>query len=157
MTKEITFRAVPGPAFLERLTVATWLDVLSLDVPIAHVLISHEPTQGEADAEQAEAGLLGMVNAMRLGPAAQGVPDVGARLIMRGPYVALDYGHPAECMTVPPPSHNWRMYVGAGGPACLTIVLDPIPPGAGRDAAEDHLARAKANGRAHTGATRVRN
>ncbi|MFI5993178.1 hypothetical protein ACIBAC_15250 [Streptomyces sp. NPDC051362] len=154
--KEITFRAVPGPAFVERLTVATWLDVQSLDFPVAHVLISHAPRQEGETAESVEDGLLGMVDAMGMRPAAEGVPDVGARLIMGEASSAVDYGHPTDFLALPEPLANWRTYVIAGGPACLTIILDAMPPGAGPDAVEARLARAFSNGRAYMGATCLR-
>jgi hypothetical protein len=156
--KEITFRPVPGPAFLDRCTVSTWLHAGALAVPVAYVLIGHAPPQGpDETAESVEAGLLGMADAMGMRPAAEQVPHIGNRLIMRGPFVTLDYGHPQSYMQIPAPGDGWRRHVAAGGQACLTLGLDPIPPGAGPDAVEAYLARVLATGRACMGATTVRN
>lgn len=155
---DVTFRAVPGPRFVAGCTVSTWLHAGALALPVAYALIVHAPPQRAGEtAESVEAGLLGMADAMRLRPAAERVPNVGARLIMRGPYVALDYGHPAYFMRLPTPGAEWRAHVAAGGQACLTIGLDPVPPGAGPDAVEAYLARVVATGRAYMGATAIRN
>jgi len=154
-----TIRAVPGPGFVVGCTVSTWLHAGdTLAVPVAYVLIGHAPPRrANETAESVEAGLLGMVDAMRLRPAAERVPIVGARLILRGPFVALDYGHPAYTMRLPPTGEEWRAHVNAGGHVCLTIGLDPIPPGAGPDAVSAYLARICATGRAYMGATTIRN
>ncbi|MFI5883556.1 hypothetical protein [Streptomyces sp. NPDC051554] len=154
----LTIRAVPGPGFVAGCTVSTWLHTGALAAPIAYVLIGHAPPRRAGETtESVEAGLMGMVEAMRLRPAAERVPIVGARLIMRGPYVALDYGHPAFFMRLPTPGDDWRRHVTAGGQVCLTIGLDPVPPGAGPDAVEAYLARVIATHRAHMGATTIRN
>ncbi|MEU0719035.1 hypothetical protein ABZ498_17880 [Streptomyces lavendulocolor] len=154
----LTIRAVPGPGFVAGCTVSTWLHRGALAVPVAYVLIGHAPPRRATEtAESVEVGLLGMVDAMRLRPAAERVPIVGARLIMRGPYVALDYGHPAYFMRLRDPGAQWRAHVRAGGHVCLTIGLDPIPPGAGPDAVGAYLDRVVATGRAYMGATTLRN
>lgn len=156
---QLVIRAVPGPGFVVGCTVSTWVHAAGpLAVPVAYVLIGHAPPRrANETAESVEVGLMGMVDAMRLQPAAERVPIVGARLILRGPYVALDYGHPAYTMRLPTPGEQWRAHVNAGGQVCLTIGLDPIPPGAGPDAVEDYLARICATGRAYMGATTIRN
>ncbi|WP_328361349.1 hypothetical protein OG800_26350 [Streptomyces sp. NBC_00445] len=154
----LTIRAVPGPGFVAGCTVSTWVHEGALAATIAYVLIGHAPPRRPGEtAESVEVGLMGMVDAMRLRPAAERVPIVGARLIMRGPYVALDYGHPAYFMRLPATGANWRKHVAAGGAACLTIGLDPVPPGAGPDAVEAYLARVVATNRAYMGATTIRN
>jgi hypothetical protein len=155
--REITFRAVPGPAFLERCTVATWLHRGALADPVAHVLIAHAPPQGDETAASVEVGLMGMADAMLMSPAAERLSHVGDRLIVRGPFVALDYGHPTEFLGLPAPGEDWRAFVAAGGQACITIGLDPVPPGAGPDAVEAYLARVIATGRAYMGTTTIRN
>jgi hypothetical protein len=91
----LSFRAVPGPAFAAGCTVSTWVHAGALAEPVAYVLIGHAPPRRVSEtAESIEAGLMGMVDAMRLRPAAERVPIVGARLVTNGPLVALDYGHP---------------------------------------------------------------
>ncbi|MFJ1731456.1 hypothetical protein [Streptomyces sp. NPDC088254] len=154
----LSFRAVPGPGFVAGCTVSTWLHAGALAEPVAYVLIGHAPPRrAHETAESVEAGLMGMCEGMLLRPAAERVPMVGARLVMRGPYVALDYGHPEFFMRLPAPGAEWRKHVAAGGQVCLTIGLDPIPPGAGPDAVEAYLARVTATGRAYMGATAIRN
>ncbi|GAA4804788.1 hypothetical protein [Streptomyces ziwulingensis] len=97
-------RAVPGPGFAAGRTVSTWMHTGGLTNPMAYVLIGHAPPRRpDLTCASAEAGLMGMVNAMRLRPAAERVPIIGARLIIRGPYVALDYGHPHFFMRFPVP------------------------------------------------------
>lgn len=154
----LTFRAVPGPGFVAGCTVSTWLHAGALAEPIAHLLIGHAPPRRpHENALSVELGLLGMIDAMGLRQATERVPSIGNRLIVRGPYVALDYGYPTFVMRVPTPGREWRAHVDAGRPVCLTIVLDPIPPGAGRDAIEAHLEAVVAVGRAYMGATALRN
>lgn len=155
----LSFRAVPGPGFTAGCTVSTWFRRESFGAPaVAYVLICHMPPRRPNEtAESVAAGLLGMVDAMRLRPAAERVPHVGDRLIMRGPYVVLDYGHPEYTLRLPTPGIEWRTHVAAGGQVCLTISLDPLPPGAGQDAVEAHLERSVATGQAFMGATAIRN
>jgi hypothetical protein len=154
----LSFRAVPGPGFAAGCTVSTWVHAGALAEPIAYVLLGHAPPRRPNEtAESIEAGLLGMVDAMRLRPASERVPIVGARLIISGPFVALDYGHPKFVVRLPNPGAEWRRHVVAGGLVCLTIGLDPIPPGAGPDAVEAYLARVAATNRAYMGATTLRN
>ncbi|MCM1973754.1 MULTISPECIES: hypothetical protein [Streptomyces] len=156
MTTEpaLSFRAVPGPAFAAGCTVSTWLDVGGLSTPVGYVLIGHAPPwRPRESAESIEAGLMGMVDAMRLQPAAARVPIVGARLLIRERFAALDYGHPTFVMRLPAPGADWRRHVLAGGPVCLTIGLDPLPPGAGPDAIGAYLDRVAATNRAYMGAT----
>ncbi|MEV7996539.1 hypothetical protein AB0O67_33030 [Streptomyces sp. NPDC086077] len=150
----LSFRAVPGPGFAAGCTVSTWVRAGGLAPPIAYVLIGHAPPRRPGEtAETVAAGLMGMVDAMRLRPAAERVPIVGPRLLLRGPLVALDYGHPRFLMRLPGVGANWRRHVTAGGHACVTVGLDPIPPGAGPDAVEQYLERVVATNRAYMGAT----
>lgn len=154
----LTIRAVPGPGFVAGCTVTTWLDDTSPAGPVAYLLIGHAPARrANETAASIELGLLGMVDAMRLRPAAERVPAVGDRLVMRGPYVALDYGHPKFFMRIPSPGADWRAHLTYGGQACVTIGLDPIPPGAGPDAIGAYLDRVAATNRAYMGATALRN
>jgi hypothetical protein len=154
----LSFRAVPGPGFTAGCLVSTWFRRESYGAPaVAYALIGHMPPRRPNETpETVEAGLLGMVDAMRLRPAAERVPHVGDRLIIRGPYVVLDYGHPEYTLRLPTPGAEWRTHVTAGGQVCVTISLDPLPPGAGPDAVEAHLGRAIAAGRAYMGATTLR-
>ena len=152
------FLPVPGPGFVAGCAVVSWLDVHSVAGPIAYLLIGHLPPRRPGEtAESIESGLLGMVDAMRLRPAAERVPAIGPRLVMRGPYVALDYGHPSYFMRIPTPPAEWRAHLAHGGAACLTIGLDPIAPGLGPDAFGAYISRIAATGRAYMGATGLRN
>lgn len=155
----LSFRAVPGPGFVAGCTISTWYHADQFGTPaVAYALIGHAPARRPDETpETIAAGLLGMVDAMRLQPASDRVPHVGDRLIMRGPYVALDYGHPEWTMRLPTPGQEWQTHAAAGGLVCLTISLDPLPPGAGRDAVEAHLERSVATGTAFMGATAIRN
>lgn len=153
-----TFRAVPGPGFVAGCTVSTWLDsVDALAVPVAYLLIGHAPPRRMNETPQnIEDGLMGMVDAMRLRPSAERVPMVGPRLILRGRFVLLDYGHPCFTMRLPATTPEWRAHVAAGGQVCLTVGLDEIPPGAGPDAVAAYVNRVCATGRAYMGATTFR-
>ncbi|MBI0295696.1 hypothetical protein JBE04_14785 [Streptomyces sp. PRKS01-29] len=153
----LSFRAVPGPGFAAGCTVSTWVHAGALAAPVAYVLVGHAPPRRPGETtESVEAGLLGMVDAMRLRPAAERVPIVGPRLLLRERFVALDYGHPNYVMRLPTPGTEWRRHVAAGGLACVTIGLDPVPPGAGPDAVEAYLERVVATNRAYMGATTLR-
>ncbi|MFD5901707.1 hypothetical protein ACFWHG_09410 [Streptomyces microflavus] len=99
---------------------------------------------------------MGMVDAMRLRPTAERVPIVGARLILRGRFVLLDYGHPTFTMRLPQTTPEWRAHVNVGGHVCITVALDPFPPGAGPDGLSAYLDRVCATGRAYMGATTLR-
>ncbi|GAA5056513.1 hypothetical protein [Streptomyces similanensis] len=154
---ELSFRTVPGPGFVAGCTVTTWVEVSAQVGRIAYLLIGHAPPRRPGEtASSVEDGLLGMIGAMRLRPAADRVPDVGARLLLRGAYVALDYGHPQFHMRIPAPGGEWLSYLTRGGQVCVTIGLDPIPPGAGPDAVGAYLDRIAATGRAYMGATTLR-
>lgn len=152
----LSFRAVPGPGFVAGCTVTTWADE-GLFARIAYVLIGHAPPRRPGEtAESIREGLMGMVDAMNLRPASERVPIVGARLLVRRSHVALDYGHPRYNMRLPGTGDEWRAHVVKGGPVCLTVGLDPIPPGAGPDAIAAYLDRVAAADRAYMGATTIR-
>ncbi|WP_199825515.1 hypothetical protein VM636_13870 [Streptomyces sp. SCSIO 75703] len=119
--------------------------------------MGHAPSRRPGEtAETIETALMGMVDGTGLRPAAERGPIVGTRLLLRGPYVALDYGHPAYVMRIPAPGEEWRRHVTVSGRVCVTVGLDPIPPGAGPDALEAYLARVVTQGRASMGATTIR-
>ncbi|MFB8415459.1 hypothetical protein ACFC63_08080 [Streptomyces albidoflavus] len=137
---------------------STWIDSGGLaSVPIAHLLIGHHPPRRGCDTvDTIEAGLLGMADAMHLRPAAERVPHIGDRLVARGRFVVLDYGHPEYSLRLPSPNRLWRSHLDSRGPVCLTIGLDPMPPGMGEDAIRDYLIRTSTAGRAYMGATSLR-
>ncbi|MGW8399631.1 hypothetical protein ACWGLP_23575 [Streptomyces lydicus] len=156
-------RAVPGPGFIARVVVSTWIESVrnAEDGAVPWMLIGHPPPRPLVETiESIEDGLLGMADAMQLTlPIALStgrVPDIGDRLLIDGRITALDYGHPICVLGMPTPSAHWRELVARGGHAGVTICLDPIPPGAGRDAVEALLARSIANGRALMGAASAR-
>lgn len=153
-----TFRAVPGPGFVAGCTVSTWLDTYgSPSTPVAYLLVGHAPPRRINETSASiEDGLMGMVDAMRLRPSAERVPIVGARLILRGRFVLLDYGHPSFTMRLPLTTPEWRAHVIAGGHVCLAVGLDAIPPGVGPDAVSAYVDRVCATGRAYMGATTFR-
>ncbi|MGO4747417.1 hypothetical protein AB4212_02025 [Streptomyces sp. 2MCAF27] len=93
---------------------------------------------------------------MGLRPAAQRVPHIGNRLLLRAAITALDYGHPDYTMRLPSPGADWRSHVAQGGQACIVLGLDPFPPGMGRDATAAYLSRVVARGQAYMGASGVR-
>ncbi|MFB7452856.1 hypothetical protein [Streptomyces sp. NPDC056194] len=135
----------------------TWVDEGPFDTRIAYILLCHAPPRRAGEtAESVEEGLMGMVDAMRLRPASERVPIIGARLTVRGPFVALDYGHPTYVLRLPATGDEWRAHVLRGGPVCLTVGLDPVPPGAGPDAIITYLDRVAASNRAYMGATTIR-
>ncbi|MFG2224833.1 hypothetical protein [Streptomyces sp. NPDC048644] len=150
-------RPVPGPAFLAGCAVSTWLDTTPHAEPVGALLIGHVPGRRRGETPAAvETALLGMADAMALRPAAEPLPGIGARLLMNGSLVALDYGHPAHALRLPRPEPGWLDHVARGGPVHLTVGLDPLPPGAGPDAIEAYLHRIVATGRAHRGVTALR-
>ncbi|MFF2651640.1 hypothetical protein [Streptomyces sp. NPDC058045] len=153
----LIIRAVPGPEFVPGCTVRTWLDVTPVG-PMAHILIGHRPPRRPREtAKGIEASLMGMVDGMRLRPSAERLSSVGAHLLIRSPHVALDYGHPQYLMGLAATTPEWRSHIASGWPTCVTIGLDPIPPGAGPDALDQYVERILATNRAHMGVTTVRN
>ncbi|MFE4057386.1 hypothetical protein ACFXP3_14000 [Streptomyces sp. NPDC059096] len=154
---ELSFRAVPGPGFAAGCTVSTWFSLRGKSAVVAYILIGHPaPRRISETVEEIETSLMGMVSAMGLRPAAERVPAIGDRLIVRGRVVGLDYGHPSFCMRLPDTGDQWRKHVAAGWPTCLTIGLDPIPSGLDSAAVDLYLDRVIAGGRAYMGATAVR-
>ncbi|MFF2651714.1 hypothetical protein [Streptomyces sp. NPDC058045] len=152
----MTIRAVPGPGFVAGCTVRTWLDTTPAG-PLAHLLIGHRPPRRpEETAEGIEAGLMGMVDGMRLRPATERPSTIGAHLLIRSPYAALDYGHPRYLMRLAATPTEWRLRIVSGWPTCVTIGLDPIPPGAGPDMLDQYVERVLATNRAHMGLTTIR-
>ncbi|MFG2226042.1 hypothetical protein [Streptomyces sp. NPDC048644] len=150
-------RPVPGPAFLAGVAVSTWLDTASPADPVGALLIGHvHPQLGGHTVAAIETALLGLAEAMTLRPVTEPMPDIGTRVLMRGPMVALDYGHPAYTLRLPSPGPGWQAHVAAGGPVCLTLGLDPLPPGAGPDSIGAYLHRTAATGRAYRGMTALR-
>ncbi|MFE0762636.1 hypothetical protein [Streptomyces smyrnaeus] len=153
----VTIRAVPGPGFIAGCTVTTWLQPQSPAGPLALLLLGHAPARRPGETpESVETGLLGIVDALGLRPPADPLPDIGARLTLSGGMVALDIGHPAYSLRLPPTGRDWRAHLADGGAACLLIGLDPIPPGAGPDAIDAYVSRTTATDRARIGATRLR-
>ncbi|MCX5161856.1 hypothetical protein OOK39_21715 [Streptomyces sp. NBC_00264] len=151
-------RPVPGPRFTSRMAVSTWIDQ-SPETPISWLLLAHAGPRLETEpaetAESVETGLLGMVDAMRMSPAAERVPSVGPRLHI-GRLITLDYGHPRYLLRLPSVGADWRERAARGALVCLTLILDPLPPGAGPDATAAILDRCIANGRAYMGAVTAR-
>ncbi|MER0482069.1 hypothetical protein ABR737_27665 [Streptomyces sp. Edi2] len=151
-------RAIPGPGFIARVVVSTWIEcVRNVEDAVPWLLIGHpSPRPLVETRETVEDGLLGMADAMELSHLDELVPDIGDRLLIGGRITALDYGHPMFVLEVPKPSAQWRELVARGGHACVTLCLDPIPAGVGRDAVEACLSRSMANGRALMGAASAR-
>ncbi|MFJ1915017.1 hypothetical protein ACIOGX_24165 [Streptomyces sp. NPDC088147] len=86
----------------------------------------------------------------------ESVPYVGERLLIRGPIIALDYGHPDCLLRLPDPGHRWRAHLTRGGMTYITLGLDAMPLGASRDAIDTYMRRSAVAGRALVGATGVR-
>lgn len=152
-------RPIPGPDFIARCTMTTWVDTDSsvMAGPLGWLLLGHAPLRTPDETpEGVTNGLLGMADAMRLRPAAQRVPHVGNLLIMRRDIVALDYGHPEYVMRIPEPGDQWRAHAALGRPVCIALGLDPIPPGAGAEIIDRYIQNGAATGRVHMGATGVR-
>ncbi|WP_328385096.1 hypothetical protein OHS81_13925 [Streptomyces sp. NBC_00400] len=151
-------RAIPGPGFIARVVVSTWIDwVRNVEDAVPWLLIGHPSARPLVETrETVEDSLLGMADAMELSPPNELVPDIGDRLLIGGRITALDYGHPMFVLEVPKPSAQWRALVARGGHTCVTLCLDPISAGANRDAVEACLSRSIANGRALMGAASAR-
>lgn len=79
-------RAIPGPGFVATLLVSSWLDtVRGAGEAVPWLLLGHAgPRRNGETLETVEDGLLGMVAAMRLSPAAERVLTIGARLLIGG-------------------------------------------------------------------------
>ncbi|MEV0279931.1 hypothetical protein AB0I22_26560 [Streptomyces sp. NPDC050610] len=158
---------VPGPGFVAGLVVSSWLDASPTGDSdpttgdVAWLLIAHPPPRRHVETFRTiEAGLRALVAGMGLLPAAERVPGIGDRLMIRGPVVALDYGHDEYLLRLPAPGREWRDRVGRGGQVCVAVVLDPLRPATEREtereAVNAHLRRSAAAGRAFMGVTRAR-
>ncbi|WP_344567237.1 hypothetical protein [Streptomyces axinellae] len=136
---------------------STWLVPDSPAGALAVLLIGHAPARRTGEtAETIETGLLGIADALGLQPPSEPLPDTGARLTRGRALVTFDYGHPAYSLHLPPTGPEWRAHLADGGPACVLIGLDPVPPGASPDAMDDYLSRIIATGRVRMGVTRLR-
>ncbi|MEV7281027.1 hypothetical protein [Streptomyces sp. NPDC093111] len=149
-----TFRPIPGPGFVATLLTSTWLTTPEDADPLGWLLVAHAGARRAGETPQSvEASLMGMAETLCLAPAARTLRNCGERLIVRAGAAALHYGHPTTVLRLSHTARSWMTHVSRGGPVVIALGLDPIPPGAGRDAVEEYLHRAARAGRVHLGAT----
>lgn len=115
----------PGPGFVTTVAAATGIHHAN-GYTVAQLLITHPgPRRMNETAETVADGMHRLATALHLGPGAQEPPGIGAQLMIRRGFAALDYGHDQYVMTIPSPSQDWLALVGHGALCRICLVLAP--------------------------------
>lgn len=133
----------PGAEFLGGIGVSSWVEPRGGQYPCLLVT---------GQAPEAERGLRVVARRMLLAPVAARPVRVGlGRLYLCGGVVAVDYGHPDCLLRVPRPGPWWLSRAAALGAVRVTVGLDPLRAGAGRDEVGAYLERVSRSGRGFVG------
>lgn len=136
---------VPTAEFFGSLVVSTVLQRTSVGLA-AFVVVGH-PVAGAG----CEPQLVGLAGALGLRPSSERLASAGRRVVVCGSRVLLVPDRVDRLLGLPPVGERWLRFVAEGGPVCVVLGLDPLPPDADRPALRRYLADAAAHGRAHLG------
>lgn len=136
----------PGPGFVASVAAATGIHHGEAG-DLAQLLITHPgPRRTNETPETVEHGMRRLAAALRLGPGDKRPPVIGARIAIHRGRAALDYGHDQYVMTIPPPSRDWLVLLGAGAPCRVCPVVPPLPLGTDQAGTDAHLRESLAAG-----------
>ncbi|MYZ33777.1 MULTISPECIES: hypothetical protein [unclassified Streptomyces] len=120
-------------------------------------MIGHAPPRRlNETSESIGARLLALADNLGLRAAADRVPHIGRRLLIRHGVVACDYGHDDYLMRVPDTGQAWQQHVIRGGQVLLVVGLDPLPPYQGQQEVDAYLRQATNRHHVLMGATGAR-
>lgn len=146
----------PGPGFVATVAAATGIR-RAAESDFAQLLITHPgPRRPHETMGTIADGMRRLATALHLGPADQPPPVIGARIVIRREYVALDYGHDQYVMTIPSPSQDWLAVVQHGSLCRICLVLAPLALTADQAETDAHLRASHANGHVLWGTTYAR-
>ncbi|WP_405561933.1 hypothetical protein [Streptomyces sp. NBC_01180] len=146
----------PGPGFVTTVAAATGIHHAN-GYTVAQLLITHPgPRRMNETAETVADGMHRLATALHLGPGAQEPPGIGAQLMIRRGFAALDYGHDQYVMTIPSPSQDWLALVGHGALCRICLVLAPLALAADQAETDAHLRACLARGEVMWGTTFAR-
>ncbi|MEU0272290.1 hypothetical protein [Streptomyces sp. NPDC006307] len=142
--------APPGPEFMDRVSVAAWVETGLLG-PECHVLLAPARPRLAESVEHYRPGLLGIARGLGLGR-----PDepyrLGLGLLLIQGIASLDYGHPAATLNVPYPP-PWYPIAQRQGRVHVAVGLARRELGGGLVAVHEYLAGAAQAGELLTGMT----
>ncbi|MFF7234387.1 hypothetical protein [Streptomyces sioyaensis] len=146
----------PGPGFVASVGAATGIHRAE-GYDLAQLLITHPgPRRLNETPATVEDGMRRLATALHLGPGDEQPPVIGARLMIRREYVALDYGHDRYVMTIPSPSQDWLALMGHGALCRICLVIAPLALTADQAETDAHLRDSLARGLVMWGTTCAR-
>ncbi|MFE4333968.1 hypothetical protein ACFRQM_32500 [Streptomyces sp. NPDC056831] len=146
----------PGPGFVATVAAATGIHRAD-GYDLAQLLITHPgPRRMNETTETVMDGMRRLATALHLGPGEQDPPVIGAQLMIRRGYAALDYGHDQYVMTIPTPSQDWLALVGHGALCRICLVIAPLALAPDQAETDAHLRASLARGEVMWGTTFAR-
>ncbi|MCH0539092.1 hypothetical protein I3F58_05880 [Streptomyces sp. MUM 203J] len=144
MNSPYTLALPPGPEALDGIGATSWIDHRAGG--LACLLLTSENSTSES-------ALRGMALGLGLaGIVVRPVPVAAhGRVLMRGKMADLDYGHDSCLLQVPTSDPLWLARASTLGAVRVTVGLDPLTPGADREAVGAYLRRAREKGHAFSG------
>ncbi|GHF77955.1 hypothetical protein ACFFSH_35620 [Streptomyces filamentosus] len=138
----------PGPEFMDRVSVAAWVERGPI-VSVPRVLLTPARPRPTESVEAYRPGLLGIAQGLGLGQATDPYRLRFGLLLVQG-IATLDYGHPSTTLNVPYPE-TWYHLAQASGYAHVTVGLALRELGGGLEAVHDYLATEGRAGRLWSG------
>ncbi|MFC8199957.1 hypothetical protein ACFUTV_31875 [Streptomyces sp. NPDC057298] len=146
----------PGPGFVATVTAATGIHRTDA-YDVAQLFITHPgPRRPNETTKTVRDGMRRLATALHLAAGDQEPPVIGAQLMIRREFAALDYGHDQYVMTIPSPSQDWIALVGNGALCRICLVIAPLALTAGKEEIYAHLRASLARGELMWGTTFAR-
>ncbi|KUN96210.1 hypothetical protein [Streptomyces caeruleatus] len=146
----------PGPGFVATVAAATGIHRTEAG-DIAQLLITHPgPRRPNETPESVECGMRRLATALHLGPGDEQPPVIGAQIMIRRGFAALDYGHDQYVMTIPSPSQDWLALLDVGAVCRVCLVIAPLALAADQAETDAHIRESLARGLLMWGTTYAR-